>query len=79
MLPQTNLEGAQACGERIRRHIEEHAFPTETGTQHLTVSCGVAECEPHDLEEADDLLRRANLAMLQAKRQGRNTVVAYEA
>ncbi|MHB2018672.1 MAG: diguanylate cyclase [Candidatus Xenobia bacterium] len=79
VLPQTSLEGAQACGEKIRRHVEEHAFETENGERRLTVSCGVAECEPHDLEEADDLLRRANLALLQAKHQGRNTVVAYQA
>ncbi len=67
------LADAVARAEKIRRHIAEVPF-TDTGT--VTVSVGAAELTAG--EDLDHWLSRADRALYQAKRSGRNTVVAGE-
>ena len=75
------LEGsdaAEACraGERIRQGVEQ--APMELGegqVTQLTVSIGCAQATAED-RRASDVLERADRALYQAKRQGRNRVSA---
>lgn len=70
VLPATDLEGAQQCAERLRISMAETAARTEPM---VTLSAGVAE---YVLGEAiENLLRRADRALYEAKNNGRNRVV----
>ncbi len=72
LLPTTGREEALIAAERIRIGIEEHVFPRR---KRLTVSVGVATF-PEDAAEPAELLNRADRALYQAKREGRNRIVA---
>jgi len=72
-------EEALRVAERIRRAVAETQFESdcETGENVLvTVSLGVAECLPaeQDSPPHDELIRRADQALYEAKRLGRNRV-----
>ncbi|MFC7398790.1 PleD family two-component system response regulator [Chelatococcus sp. GCM10030263] len=80
LVPDVTLEAAQAVAERIRERVESEPFPIRGGAQQIgvTVSIGVASRLPSDKTPAD-LLKRADLALYQAKQAGRNRVVAAAA
>lgn len=71
VLPDSPLDGALQVAERIRRCVET---PREARPPCATVSIGVAELLPG--ESLDDLLRRADRALYEAKATGRNRIVA---
>jgi diguanylate cyclase (GGDEF)-like protein len=70
--------GALHFAERVRRAVEEHAFPKcETmPSGRITLSGGVAEF-PADAATPHELLSRANHALKHAKRHGRNRIVVF--
>ncbi|MGL6290036.1 MAG: diguanylate cyclase [Silanimonas sp.] len=72
LLPGATLEAAARRAEHLRE-IVEHA---RTG---VTVSVGVAVAWPSPIEMPSALLRRADQALYEAKRQGRNRVVCADA
>lgn len=77
ILPETDKEGASRLAERLRQAVEasEHARADDGQAIRHTVSIGVAALVPED-RNFDALLRRADLALYQAKASGRNRVVA---
>ena len=62
--------------DRIRQVVGELGVPAINSTVAVTCSVGVAEWEPGDT--IDKLLRRADVALYEAKRSGRNRVVAAD-
>lgn len=74
LLPNTTLEGAISVAESIRGRIEAHqqGFPRAWQVP-LTVSLGVATRA--DSDDPISLFERADRALYQAKRRGRNQVV----
>ncbi|MCG6896785.1 MAG: diguanylate cyclase [Thiocapsa sp.] len=65
--------GAMDYAERIRAAVEHHPFETPAGHQlSVTASLGVAIRHPH--EPLEELIRRADQALCQAKQGGRNRV-----
>lgn len=73
LLPQTTSEEAIAIGERIRHNIEHAAFRHRL----VTTSIGVASCSA-ELCVSADLVSAADKALYEAKRRGRNRVIAFE-
>ncbi len=71
-LPETNLQGAAKVAEKIRANLEKNVVSFKGNELHLTVSIGVSEYMENDTEES--LLQRADMAMYQAKKGGRNRV-----
>ncbi len=69
ILPATDADGAEYCAERIRSIIARHEFRDR---YNITVSVGVAEYKLG--ETVPQLLTRADEALYQAKRDGRNRV-----
>ena len=69
VLPGTSAAGGERCGERIRELIAAHEFRDRCN---ITVSAGVAEYQLG--ETVPQLLTRADEALYQAKRDGRNRV-----
>lgn len=78
--PDTDSQGALSFATRICRQLEQLAIAhTLSPYRHVTVSIGVATFVPADSRDdsPEQLLRRADAALYQAKEQGRNRVLAY--
>lgn len=73
VLVDTDLQGALEVAERVRKLVGQLKFPGLDGV-HATVSAGIAEYQPG--ETIDELLERADRALYQAKKAGRNCVHA---
>lgn len=74
ILPGTDQESARAVAERLRGMIEKTHFMFQGQKIPLTISIGVAQIEPSDVNQ-QILFSRVDAAMYQAKRSGRNQVV----
>jgi diguanylate cyclase (GGDEF)-like protein len=78
MMPDVPLTVALNRAETIRTAVANLRVPLDQETfADFSVSIGVA-IYPDDGEEADQLLRRADLGLYRAKRSGRNQVAQYE-
>ncbi|MFQ5856044.1 MAG: diguanylate cyclase [Anaerolineae bacterium] len=77
VLPETELVEVQSLAERLRRAVESARFEVKTSPTPIqaTMSLGVA-CFPADATQTDDLVHEADVAVYQAKLQGRNRVVS---
>jgi len=78
ILPRSDRKKGLQAAERHRRAIEKHDFfgQDKLPFGNLTVTIGLASF-PHDADEGLDLLERADEALYQGKRTGRNQVVAW--
>ena len=78
LLPHTRGDQAHTVAERIRHQFESATVDVAGTPVKATVSLGIASTETfgHDL---DALMRRADMAVYAAKRQGRNRVVVAAA
>ncbi|HST54190.1 MAG TPA: diguanylate cyclase [Pyrinomonadaceae bacterium] len=74
LAPETQLEGALALAEKIRRAAAERLFGDGERIFPLTLSVGVAELRAS--ESGNDMIARADDALYQAKQQGRNRAKA---
>jgi two-component system, cell cycle response regulator len=72
LLPETDLEGAEALAEKVRASAESQAFGDGEPRFQLTLSIGAATLS--DDESGNDMIVRADLALYDAKEQGRNRV-----
>ena len=73
LLPETNVEAASAAMVRVQRELTKHFFLHENEKMLITFSCGVALRRPN--EDQASLTARADRAMYEAKRSGKNRVV----
>ena len=72
-MPKTPLKESKMVAERIRKIICEHQF-TDRGLT-LTASFGVAVAD-YPAQDVNEVVRKADRAMYEAKNSGRNKVVA---
>jgi diguanylate cyclase len=80
VLPQTRLADALVLAEQIRRTImRRHIVRRDTGDDFGTITLSMGVAVYHPTEHLADTLRRADAALYQAKRSGRNRVVSEEA
>ena len=78
VMPGTSKENARLFAERLRNEVEK-TFADEKDIQpnkHLTISCGVASY-PEDATSKEDLVMRADIALYEAKRSGKNRTCIY--
>ena len=80
VLPYTNTEQAELIAERIRESVCRERFESggDCGPLNVTVSIGVSALDD-PMDQPDDLLKRADLALYDAKRGGRNRVISNAA
>ena len=74
LLEGTSLQAATLYAEELRRQLADRSFEATGQTFSITASFGVAERALN--ESIDQLLKRADAALYQAKRSGRNRVIA---
>jgi two-component system cell cycle response regulator len=79
IMPDTPMARAYQIGERLRVSIAADAFSIRPGVGiHLTASVGLATLERED-DTPESVFRRADSALFDAKRRGRNRVAANAA
>jgi diguanylate cyclase (GGDEF)-like protein len=74
LLPETDFIDAELIGWRLQKVIEETVIISEKGLFSVTISIGIATLPEGDLTELDVLIDRADQALYDAKRSGRNQV-----
>lgn len=72
ILSDTDLDGARQMGERLRAAVSSYPFVYNNKEITVTVSIGVANLGPRD--SANRLFNKADAALYQAKKAGRNQV-----
>ena len=77
VLCQTGLQAAVPVAERLQKELAKQPFNHRGTAIPMTFSAGVSTLQDSDDEAA--LLKRADLALYEAKRTGRNKVVAQNA
>ena len=75
MLPETDAEGALLVGEKIRRRVADGPFGPDRQLR-VTISIGAATF-PRAGTDTSALLRAADVALYQAKAQGKNRTVIF--
>ena len=78
VLPHTDNVGAGILLERIRQNVAAIEIPVGDQMLTFTVSIGQSEIDP-DKEDVESAIRRADDALYDAKRAGRNRVMFKEA
>jgi diguanylate cyclase (GGDEF)-like protein len=78
LLPETDLAGARPIAERLRLALARLVVDVEDASLRTTVSIGIASYPEHDTGELKGLLLRADQALYQAKRAGRDRVVPFD-
>ena len=80
ILPDLKLAAAAQVAEFVRTEIKRQLIPHETSTvgRHLTVSIGLTATRPNTELARDTLISVADLALYEAKEQGRDRVVSME-
>lgn len=82
-LPETSEASALGVGEKLRAALEAHEFrtadtpPPGEPAVRLTISIGVASLPVEEDQDEVELIGRADQALYEAKRTGRNRVIAY--
>jgi diguanylate cyclase (GGDEF)-like protein len=74
LLPDTDHAGCRRVAEKLRTAVADLSVPTGTGNPQATISIGGAVWKGED-EDLDALIRRADVALYEAKKRGRNSVV----
>lgn len=73
----SDLDEARRSAERIRVAVERHEIDMGADRQTITVSIGVADLEG-SINNVDELLKTADRRVYEAKRLGRNRVIASD-
>jgi two-component system cell cycle response regulator len=73
ILPETSLEGSAQLAETLRQKVEEHLFVFQADTIKVTISVGCAILQDTD-RAANELIKRADEKLYEAKNSGRNRV-----
>jgi len=80
LMPDTDMALAQIVAERIRNDVASHPVICNNGALQvpITISVGVSSLD-HKNDAPEKLMKRADVALYNAKRDGRNRVVAEAA
>jgi diguanylate cyclase len=75
LLPETNIDGALHAAETLRKIVKNHVYEFQGTPINITISLGVSPLE-NGVFTYEEVVRRADDALYEAKRTGRDRVVA---
>jgi diguanylate cyclase (GGDEF)-like protein len=78
VLPGTHSPGAIVVADRLWRAVSEAPITVGKASLHVTVSIGIACYPSRDVNSKDELLKAADVALYQAKSEGRDRVCVYQ-
>ena len=70
-------DGATIYASKLHKAIESHVFQNEAHSVHITVSIGITEYHG-DLTSKQEMIERCDIALYQAKRDGRNLIRVWK-
>jgi len=76
VMPDTDLAVAMGVAERLRREVGENVFKVPSANIELEITCSIGVAMQVGDENVEGLIKRADEALYQAKREGRNRVVS---
>jgi len=76
VMPETDPETAKAVGEQLRHAAATHLFAYDGRPYQVTISLGAAGTQGNEWVTSVELLRKADENLYEAKRAGRNRVLA---
>lgn len=76
VMPETSLDEAAKAMMRVQRELTTHFFTANDQRLFITFSAGVALRAPHEAQES--VLKRADKAMYEAKKSGKNRVITAD-
>jgi diguanylate cyclase (GGDEF)-like protein len=76
VLTEAHQTSAAEVAENLRRTVEKHSFAFEGRPYTVTISLGVASIQGNEVPNPQELIQRADERLYEAKRGGRNRVVA---
>ena len=74
ILPSTDIPEAVGIAGRIRQEVEQMTVDADLADLQVTISLGIARHPQTQVQIPEDLIREADYALYNAKRQGRNQV-----
>jgi len=74
ILPETNLKNASIAGSRIKNRVMNHVFPGIAKDIKVSLSIGITSYLRDVDISVDDLLRRTDQSLYEAKKKGKNCV-----
>jgi diguanylate cyclase (GGDEF)-like protein/putative nucleotidyltransferase with HDIG domain len=74
LMPETQANDALKFMERIRAKVQQIKVHEDIS---LTISCGIAQSMPDFSDSSSNIIRRADLALYEAKSAGRNCVMLW--
>jgi diguanylate cyclase (GGDEF)-like protein/PAS domain S-box-containing protein len=79
VLPETDKQGAGVIAEKLRHGVESLciAHKTSLTSNYVTISLGVATVRYSSTETANDFINKADTALYQSKKNGRNRVTHF--
>lgn len=80
ILPNTDTEQAMQIAQRMLAKVKDLNIAHESSltTNHVTISCGIASLKLPKDQFSDDLIFRADQALYEAKKEGRDRAVVYD-
>ena len=84
LLPETNISQGEVVGKKIQETVKEISLNTRKGNTAFTVSIGLVSIveggstSRTDDEAIQEIMRRADIALYQAKKNGRNRIEQYQ-
>jgi diguanylate cyclase (GGDEF)-like protein len=78
LMKDTDFEAARHTAERVRRNLVESPIPTRQGEVSISTSVGYTVHSGDEDISVEDLIERADKALLESKAQGRDRVVAID-
>jgi HD-GYP domain-containing protein (c-di-GMP phosphodiesterase class II) len=77
LMPETSPEQALQAAERLRQTVDNHQWQIGENKIAVTISAGLFAANSRNINNAEDVIEKADTAMYAAKKRGRNRLIKW--